>query len=138
MRVYEKRGLWWPTSWSREHLAKLLAFSRTQDSHTEVIAVYSPYLRDLGREEWTDASAEFLGIDVISVGEWSLLQMFEAADIALPARITALVNEAGLLSEVCATQYVEDFYRELSEQGYVEPIASVDSRIPVESISVFS
>lgn len=138
MRAGEGRGLWWPTTSSREDATRMLTFTRAQEPAAELIAIHSRYLRhETGREEWTEASTRFLGIDVISVGEWSLLQALDRAGVSLPQHIAAQLNSAGLLQDESEVELVEAYYRQLSNQGGVEPIADKDPRIPVEAVRVY-
>ncbi len=113
----------------------MLAYSRTKERRAELVAICSPYLRYLGRDEWSEPAAEFLGVDVISVGEWSLLRAMERAAISLPKEVAQL-NRSGLLRDESAIARVEAYYRELSDQGRVEPIAARDTGVPVESARV--
>lgn len=138
MRAGERRGLWWPTTSSREDATRLLEFTRAQEPEAELIAIHSPYLRnETGRQEWTEASAGFLGIDVISVGEWSLLQALAETDMSLPDDIVSQLNDSGLLQDDSIAGRIEAYYRELSDKERVEPIAAPESGIPVEPVRVY-
>lgn len=139
VRDAEKRGFWWPTAESLEAAEKMLAFSQSREPDTELIAVFSPYIEQtIGRRAWAERGARLLGIDVISVGEWSLLGKLECASGQLPGPIAALINEAGLLRHADDADVIAEHYRRVAGQGLVETIASADSGIPVEPVWVYT
>lgn len=138
IRASPSRGLWWASTSSLEHAAIMLEFTRTREPHAELIAVYSPYLlHEVGREVWIDREAGVLGTDVVSVGEWSLLRALGRSDISPADDITEHINEWGLLRDASAAGRVEDYYRQLSDDEVVEPIAGAGAGIPVEPTTVF-
>lgn len=139
VRDAEKRGFWWPTTESGEIAQKMLSFTQSRDPDAELIAVFSPYLaQTMGRSAWTERGALLLGIDVISVGEWSLLRKLECASGQLPDPIAALMNESGLLRHADDAEVIAEHYRRVAEQGLVETIAGTDSGIPVEPVWVYT
>lgn len=71
----EARGLWWPTSTDLSSATRLAEFSRQAGGDVELIGVFSPYIDQLPhRKAWEEPRARLLGLDVVSVGEWSLLR----------------------------------------------------------------
>lgn len=105
----------------------------------EVIACYSPYLHKcVGRKPWVDRRAEPLGIDVVSIGEWSLLRELQ---VMLGSRCQFLAentNAEGLLLDSSKVAELVDLYRSLSIENKVEPIGDEDPRVPVEAVEVYS
>ena len=138
MRGTEMRGLWWPSSSSRQDARRLLSFTRIHEPSAEMIAIESPYLEHaVGRDGWTDSSVEFLGVDMVSVGEWSLLGAVERAGVGGSDDVVPPLTDAGLLRDASGTARIEAYYRRLAERGRVEPIADVDSGVPVEPVRVY-
>lgn len=138
LRSDESSGLWWPTCMDLATATMLAAYSREAGKRVEVIAIYSPYLaHSQDCAGWCEPRARFLGVDVVAVGEWSLLKtLLEARDPACRKAVST-VNEAGLLSHASCASIVEARYRELARANLVEPIADPDSGVPVEAVRVY-
>lgn len=138
LRSDQSRGFWWPTSTDLDTATNLAAYSREAGRDAEVIAIYSPYLADSEyRKGWHEPRGRLLGVDVLGVGEWSLLRALLTAPDPACRNVVASVNAAGLLPDASRAGIVEARYRELARIELVEPIADADSRIPVETVTVY-
>jgi hypothetical protein len=118
----------------------LLKYTESQGCSSEIVGVWSPYLELVGGKESAIADENVMaaGVDVISVGEWSLLRCLqEVADRGAVKSLAQLLNPYGLLNDAADVRRVEELYRTLSEAGIVEPIADPDSGLPVEPVSIF-
>lgn len=104
---------------------------------TELLGVFSPYLAEvLAWDGWEEPTADFLGIDVVSVGEWSLLRALLESTVA--DKLTGLINSQGLLSDASSIAVVERIYRQYAAENIVEPIADIDSDLVLDPVRVFS
>lgn len=136
MQSLTTRGLWWPVCSSAEVAERLLAYSEEEGRPSEVVAVWSPYLDTIHGSSTLDGEQVVpIGVDVVAVGEWSLLGALEDCDAIEGVR--ALLNSYGLLSDAANVGVVEDAYRALVKEGVVEPIADAASGLPVEGVAVF-
>lgn len=137
--LHEPHDLWWPVSREIGAAHELLAYSIANGPPCELIAVSSPYLSSLRfRAETSGRPLHFLGTDVISVGEWSLLKILQEHVLEDPSHpLPFILNEHGLLRDGRDVGKVEVLYREWAELGRVEPIADVASGLPVEPVDVF-
>jgi hypothetical protein len=132
------RGFWWPTCTDLKTAKMFAEHSRVGGKSAEVIAIYSPYLaQSQGRKGWHEPRARFLGVDIVAVGEWSLVRaLLEARDPECRNAVRS-VNAVGLLPDASCARIIEARYRTLAEANLVEPIADADSRIPVEAVAVY-
>jgi hypothetical protein len=133
-----KRGLWWPTVCSLSHAMDLANYSEGVGGGSwEVVGVHSPYLASLGMPACPDSNVfEQCGLDVVSVGEWSLLRALieahpEQSDIEI------LLNEVGLISDPDSVQSVVRKYRSFVKAGRVEDTAEPTADRGIETIVVF-
>ncbi len=139
MRSDESRGLWWVTCKDRAAAVPFVEFERERGRSVEVLAVRSPYIASSqDRQEWEEPRAIFLGVDVISVGEWSLLRVIQESQHPASDELKAMVNDAGLLSDTHSVRTIERKYRELASANIVEPIAAPDSGIVVEAVETYA
>lgn len=128
-KMSSERVMWWPSCSSREEARDFLRLTHG----CELIAVRSPYVRDVvGREYWAEEELEWLGVDVIAVGEWSLLRVLHDAGIAVEG-----LNDAALLEHGDSIELLTARYRDLAAEGRVEPIADSTAGLPVEAVHVF-
>lgn len=137
MKRSPERGFWWPTTPSIEEALTLLRFTQTQEPDAELIGVYSPYLRQHAKRKPWREPLDFLGVDVLSIGEWSLLNGLEQASLLLQGDIRKTINEHGLLCDESSAARLEEYYRHLSEKNLVEAIASASSGILIEPVHVY-
>lgn len=139
IRSAEHRGLWWPICTSRAAAAVLLEYSESQGRRSELVAVWSPYLGlVLGDGAAPDPEIVPVGIDVVTVGEWSLLRALQECPRTSGGNaVRELLNPYGLLSNASDVRVVEETYRALAEEGVVEPIAEANSGLPVEAVTIF-
>jgi hypothetical protein len=134
----EERGFWWPTLTSRRDAEQMLAYTRNQGQPAEVVGVFSPYLEHaIGRRSWIDDHACLIGIDVISIGEWSLLRALQEASVTLPRDIQPLLNDSCLLCDAAGATALVQYYCILAEQGIVEQIAEGESALGTEAVSIY-
>lgn len=138
LRSDNSRGLWWPTCRDLGLATVLAAYSRKAGKSVEIIAIYSEYLaQSPDRVGWREPRARLLGVDVVAVGEWSLIRaLLEARDPAC-AKVVGTLNEAGLLPDLSCASFVRELYTELARANLVEPIADPGSGVPVEAIRVY-
>ena len=138
LRSDQSRGFWWPSCTDLGTATKLAAYSREAGEGAEVIAIYSPYLANSpDRKGWHEPCGRLLGVDVLAVGEWSLLRALVNARDPACRNVLTSVNTAGLLPDASCAGTVEARYRELARIDLVEPIADADSRLPVEAVTVY-
>jgi hypothetical protein len=140
IRSAENRGFWWPVSRSRSAAEALLKYTESQGCSSEIVGVWSPYLELVGGKEGsiTNESVMVVGVDIIAVGEWSLLRCLqEVTDRGAAKSLAQLLNPYGLLNDAADVRHIEELYRTLSGIGIVEPIADPNSGLPVEPVSMF-
>jgi hypothetical protein len=135
--MHDECEFWWPALRSRRQAERLLAYTRQHEPSAELIGVLSPYLANmLGYEAWPDSTATWIGIDIISIGEWSLLRALQEASVSLPGDEVAL-NEAYLLRSDAEASRVEQHYRRLAAENRVEPIADPDA-LGTEAVVIYT
>lgn len=137
-RMKAERGLWWPTTCSLNIATQLAEYSaRITGESWEIVGVCSPYLASLGRTACVDAGAfSRFGLDVVSVGEWSLLRaLIEAAQVG--ADIDGFLNEFGLLSESSSVSAIVRSYSSAVQAGQVEEIGLHTAERGIEVVQVF-
>lgn len=132
------RGYWWPSVADLELARQFLSCSRMADPSSQLIAVQSQYLESIGRLEVDLGSGAALGVDVIAVGEWSLLGALCAASAA--GRLSPVcpfeVNENWLLRDRNDSGHVIEYYRRCQHDGVVEAIAPEAAGLGFDAISV--
>jgi len=139
MRSDEARGLWWVTCKELAAAIPFAEFERERGRSVELLAVRSPYLANSqDRQEWEEPRAIFSGVDIISVGEWSLLRIIQESRHPACDDLRAIVNDAGLLPDPSSAHTIERKYRELARANIVEPIAEPDSGLVVETVEVYA
>lgn len=111
----------------------MLSYSRQEDARVELIGVFSPYLSH-GQESSREEAARFLGVDVIAVGEWSLLKALDEVGKTQDVPLNAF----GLLDDDSRVEWVASRYRELASRNEVEPIADPHPDLPVEPVWVYA
>lgn len=99
-----------------------------------------------GTQDRAHRALVVLGHDVVSAGEWSLLQSLVHADLVLHTELVRelkassglVLNRFGLLDTVDAdaVRSVERLYRAAAEENRVEPIWDPEEA-DVESVAVF-
>lgn len=114
---------------------QLLEYSNRKVRRNELIALTSPKLSEIkGSFELHPQRVEWLGYDIVSLGNWSLLRegFFVQPDEFKDLR--QRLTSAGLLSDLeIATAYVQD-YLAASNKGHVEELP--ESSYGIESIYV--
>ena len=139
MRSDEARGLWWVTCKELAAAIPFAEFVRGRGRSVELLAVRSPYLANSqDRQEWEEPRAVFLGVDVISVGEWSLLRAIQESRHPACHELDIMMNDAGLLPDASSVSTIEQRYRELASENIVEPIAGPNSGIVIEPVEVYA
>jgi len=138
MRSDESRGVWWVTCKELAAATSLADFERERGRSIELLAVRSPYLASSDSREWEEPRAVLLGVDVISVGEWSLLRVIQESRHPACDALKVMMNKAGLLPDASSVRMIERKYRELASANIVEPIAEPDSGIVVEPVETFA
>ena len=140
IRNDESRGLlWWPTAQSLEDAVPLLHWSRDAGGRVELLGVNSPYMSAIGsRKRWVEPKAAFIGLDVISVGEWSLLRELLSTPRLVEAAQLCGMNSRGLLDEQNNAVVVQTLYRDWEHAGEVEPFAPEGSGVIVECVEVYA
>ena len=136
-----QRGLWWHTCDSLEDAERFLEYSRTRpagNSKVELVGIYSPYINTLGVESWSAGEFTLIGVDVVSIGEWSLLRALSGSSSEEGKTVRDLVNSHGLLPNADAARRVEHLYRQAAERNAIEEIASVQGHLGVEAVGVFA
>lgn len=105
--------------------AALPLLERHLGSTVVVIGVSSDYLASVLSPSEESIEMVLLGYDVVSVGEWSLLQEIMRVDLSrdLERDHGVSLNRSGLLdrSDEEAVRSVEQVYRAAAEQNRVEP-----------------
>jgi hypothetical protein len=139
IRSVENRGFWWPVCSSRSSAEAFLSYTENQGRPSEIVGVWSPYLQSLDqRVAVVDENVVTVGLDIVAVGEWSLLRCLqEVADRGAMDTLAQAINPYGLLHDKADVHRVEELYRTLSEAGFVEPIADPTSDLPVEPVTIF-
>jgi len=140
IRSAENRGLWWPVSRSRWAAMALLKYTESHGCSSEIVGVWSPYLELVGGDKGpaADENVRAIGVDVISVGEWSLLRCLqEVTDRGATRSLAQLLNPYGLLSDAADFHHIEELYQTLSRIGIVESIADRNCGLPVEPVNIF-
>lgn len=101
---------------------ELLEFSNRGGQANELIAVWSKKLEQIKGAEESSVPVEWRGLDVVSLGHWSLLEDgYFAVPEAFPD-CASLLNAEGLLrDEPCAVEY-EQRYRSAESAGAVEEL----------------
>lgn len=138
-RSGEARGDFsFPTVTDLSIARRLLAAARPEKD-PELIAIYSPYLTEgLGRAPWPQEEADFLGVDVVGLGEWSLLGALQSDGAPPSVRLpSGLLNSNGLLPDATRLPDVVRHYRAAARAGHVEELAG-PGQLPIEPVSVFS
>ena len=103
--------------------------------HNEIVALYSPTLEKLkSRASCERSSIAFLGLDVVGIGEWSLIREGLFGATALQAEWAKALNEWGLFESQQDCAEFADAYRAASRQLNVEELGR-ETR--VESIAVY-
>lgn len=137
MRSDASRGFWWPTASSLVDAKTLLHFSSSHDK-LEILGVRSKYLAEaVGRVGTLESEAVPLGVDVVSIGEWSLLRAMLQGVPTSSIAVLPELNRFGLLNSESDLVRVEHAYSELCKEGRVEPIASGQSPIGIEAVWVY-
>lgn len=136
LRKGNSQSLWWPTSTNLADTVLLQEFSTTAGVGTELLGVFSPYLAEaLGRDAWEEPAADLLGVDVVSIGEWSLLRSLLESPMA--GKVMGLVNGHGLLPDTAGIEVIDRMYKKFAAENIVEPIAGSGSGLAVEPVTVF-
>lgn len=139
MKLENSRSLWWLTCNKLETVISFAEFEQQKNHNYELLAVWSPYLAGIQNHQgWKEPKATFLGIDIISVGEWSLLRAIQACQHPTCSKLKAVMNSAGLLSNKSYINIIVQKYRELANKDIVEPIAEPGSGIAIEAVNVYS
>ena len=103
---------------------KLLRYSNKTDLHNELIVVTSPILNKYKKVfEWTLSDIDWLGYDVMGVGEWSLLADGLFLKPALFAEWQNYLNDYGLFdTNTIINDYIKA-YLEAAQKQQVEELA---------------
>lgn len=105
---------------SYKHAREVWEFSQET---SEIIAVWSPRLAELKGTINSEIRLEYLGLDCIALGEWSVLL---AGVYAKPDQFHGAIerlNDSGLLTSEDDCNAIFRRYVELSLTGIVEPLA---------------
>ena len=138
IRADSSRGLWWATCRDFTSASELANISWQAGRDDTLLAVYSPYLAEVfDRGGWEEPMAIFLGFDLVSVGEWSLLRALLESEAIPTDEILHFINKSGLLQEASSSCAVEKYYRNRAARNLVEPIADIDSGGVVDLVSVY-
>lgn len=134
----ESNGFWWGAA-NDLNVALLLAdISRRAGRNDVLLAIFSPYLANAyGRTGWEESGVKFLGYDLVSIGEWSLLHQLLDLQVDLPKEVYPALNENGLLRDSSYSGILERFYRDQAADNIVEPIGDIDCGVGVEPVSVY-
>ncbi len=136
-----EHGLFQPQIATKKIAAQFINHSRQAGRAVELIAVRSGYLDEVRGTTLVNASElEFLGIDVVPVGEWSLIGDLIYSDPIRTQFLTDfadVLNENILLREKEPVARLEAYYRHLAAQNLCEPIDDPSPDFPVEGVEVY-
>lgn len=140
-RVMRARcGLWWPVA---SDLACVEGMRRFAEQHhqpageVEILGIFSPYLTRLGMAPWSDEAFERVGYDVVSIGEWSLVQGLVQSPAPAARALSPRLNRFGLLDRPDDAGFVASLYRVVVAEGGVEALADPTNHPGVETVAVF-
>jgi hypothetical protein len=115
-----------------EEAKQVLEFSGPS---SEIIALWSPELAECKGTINSKIKLEYLGLDCVAIGEWSVLLDGVYFKPDSFARVVERLNDHGLLSSGEDCDEVFRQYVELSSKGVVEPLAD---NAKAMNVSVFA
>ncbi len=130
-----------PQITTKEIAAQFINHSRQAGRAVELIAVRSNYLDNVRGTTLVNANeVEFLGIDVVPLGEWSLIEALIFSDPIRTQFLTDfadVLNENILLRDKEPVARLEAYYRNLAAQNLREPTNEPSPDFPVEGVEVY-
>lgn len=118
----------------------------TPEANVDLVGFFSPYLERQKSPSWEERRARFIGIDVVPVGEESLLYKLEQAralsdpddraSVGLDEFLARHVNQDGLLRSNSSKNAVLQFYDQLVAKEWIEEYTTDFPDSP-ESVRVF-
>lgn len=116
------------------------------EANVDLVGFFSPHLERQLSPSWEERRARFIGIDVVPVGEESLLYKLEQARalsdpderalVGLDDFLACHVNDDGLLRSASSKNAVLQFYDQLVTKEWIEEYTTDISDSP-ESVEVF-
>jgi hypothetical protein len=117
-----------------EDAEAILEYSNRQSLRNEIIVVRSEKIREIkGNVLFTDREIDWLGIDLVALGAWSLLENGLFPSPSYFARWTQKLNSNGLLID--STDFsgvVQDYLVEVSKRGAEELPSDLYGMDPIE------
>lgn len=134
-QMRRENSYWWETVQSLSEAIDLAKYSEeASGTPWEVVGVFSPYLASLGRTACFDADAfEACGLDVISVGEWSLVRALAEA-YPNSVELQSVLNEFGLVSKPDSVDFIVQRYWSSAQ---VEEIGQPTADRGIDAVVVF-
>ena len=138
VRTLDQPGRYTPVCTNRPDAEILLRHSMLLEGAHELLGIRSSYLEDVCGWPVLREHGDFLGYDVVAVGEWSMLTRLLEPEVGGRANdILALLNSNGLLDDPAAMDLVNQRYRALTVQDVVEEVGGNSPAAPLECVQVF-
>ena len=137
-QMMRRRWCSWPTTRSLDIATALADYStRMSGESWEIVGIFSPCLAALETASCSDAEGfSRVGVDVVSVGEWSLLRALEEAPhVIVP--LERLLNQYGLLSDSRDVPLIVRSHAFAVQARWVEEIADPATGYGIEAVDVF-